>query len=276
MQEQRQSVRFKRPFLVTDYQDVDFEMPFTGLDVNLTGVSFWVPDAEFFLPGQALALRIRDEASGTEYELDSVEVIHLQPSEGQFICGCHITQVSSEQLLAHQRLVVMNDDQNAQSSMAASDAHEFDFNEQGSSMSVNPADYQQAGFALNLAVEEVTAGQQADEGAWSSAMQGLQALATELSAPQQAMLLEALKALGQLQHHQESRNEQVLALSLLAKMLVHTPNNEDERLSWQKLIRDFETRFLDERILLAYDLMHQGLEAGQALQESEAQIENSE
>lgn len=67
-----------------------------------------------------------------------------------------------------------------------------------------------------------------------------------------------------------------MALSLLAKMLVHTPEKEADRLAWQTLIRDFETRFLDERLLLAYDLMHQGLEAGEALARASEEIKLEE
>jgi hypothetical protein len=82
-----------------------------------------------------------------------------------------------------------------------------------------------------------------------------------------------LTRLTQLQSSQEERNEQVLALSLLAKMLIHSPSASEDRLAWQTLIRDFETQFLSERLLFAYDLMHQGLEAREALAQAEKQIE---
>jgi hypothetical protein len=47
--EQRQSSRFSRPFLVTDYEDETFSEPFEGFDVNLTGLSFgWIMPICFF------------------------------------------------------------------------------------------------------------------------------------------------------------------------------------------------------------------------------------
>jgi hypothetical protein len=271
MSEQRQSVRFKRRFLVTDYQDEAFELAFDGWNVNLTGLSFIVPDKEMFLPGQPLALRVRSFETNEDYALDSVEVVHLREQDGLVICGCHITQMSNEQLLAHQR-VAMLDPFSVDESLAFSQMDEFSFDEQGSSLSSDVADYHQAGFALNLAVEEVTAGLQTDETSWAGLLQALESLAASLAPSQAVSVNHLIQGFKQLHQQQETRNEQVLALSLLAKMLVHTPSTQEDRLSWQTLIRDFETRFLDERLLLAYDLMHQGLEAREALNEAERQL----
>lgn len=271
MSEQRQSVRFPRKFLVTDYQDENFEYAFEGVDVNLTGLSFLLPDAELFLPGQPLALRVRATDIAENYALDSVEIVHIQQRDDQIICGCHITQVSSDQLLAHHRLVMQNEAA-ADASMAVSELREFDFNQQSSSLSPQPGDYQQASFALNLAVEELTGGVQSDEGHWLGLTQGLEGLLSHLKQDEQKQVLSLIESFKRFHQQQESRNEQVLALSLLAKMLVHTPATEADRLAWQTLIRDFETRFLDERLLLAYDLMHQGLEAREALVEAENQL----
>ena len=73
--EQRQSSRFSRPFMVTDYEDKTFSASFEGFDVNLTGLSFWLDDAELFLPGQQVSLRIKNTAADEVYCLESVEVI---------------------------------------------------------------------------------------------------------------------------------------------------------------------------------------------------------
>lgn len=262
--DQRQSSRFDRRFIVTDYQDEHFEFAFEGLDVNLTGLSFWVSDSELFMPGQSLALRVRAEDTQEFYALDSVEVVHLREQDGLVLCGCHITQVSSDQLLAHHRLVMLTEAA-AEVSMADSDLREFDFNNQTSVMSTQVGDYQQAAFALNLAVEELTSGVQQDEQAWLGFEHSLQDLLSQLEQDEQQRVLSLIQGFKRFHQQQESRNEQVLALSLLAKMLVHTPETQADRLAWQTLIRDFETRFLDERLLLAYDLMHQGLEAAEAL-----------
>lgn len=271
MSEQRQSSRFSRQFLVTDYQDEHFELAFEGWDVNLTGLSFWVNDPDLFMPGQMLALRVKAEDTAEMYALDSVEVVHLQERDGLVLCGCHIAQVTSDQLLAHHRLVMLNEAAASQS-MSDSELREFDFNQTGSSMSFQPADYQQASFALNLAVEELTGGVQSDEASWEALNHGLEDLLSEVDQDQQQSVLSLIAGFKRFHQSQESRNEQVLALSLLAKMLVHTPETEADRLSWQTLLRDFETRFLDERLLLAYDLMHQGLEAGEALQRANDQL----
>lgn len=273
MSEQRQSARFARRFLVTDYQDTDFRWAFDGVDVNLTGLSFKLDEPELFMPGQAMALRVRSEDTNELYELDSVEVVHIQQLNGEIICGCHITQVTSDQLLAHHRLVMLNEAA-ADASMSASELREFNFNEQGSSRSHQPGDYQQASFALNLAVEELTGGVQSDELGWNGLIEGLEDLLSQLPQDKQVHVLSLIEQFKRFHQTQESRNEQVLALSLLAKMLVHTPQDESERLNWQTLIRDFETRFLDERLLLAYDLMHQGLEAGEALARASEEIKH--
>ncbi|UQB43026.1 PilZ domain-containing protein [Thiomicrospira microaerophila] len=270
--EQRQSARFNRRFYVTDYEDTQFESGFEGVDVNLTGLSFLLPDAELFMPGQPLALRVKADEIGESYSLDSVEVVHLRQSEAGVMCGCHITQVSSDQLLAHHRLVMRNDAE-AQQAMAVSELHEFNFNNQTSPLSSQLADYQQASFALNLAVEELTSGVQLDEQHWQTLEQGLGALIKSLADQQKQAVLQLLEMVSGFQRQQETRNQQVLALSLLAKMMVHSPQGDKERLEWQTLVRDFETNFLDERLLLAYDLMHQGLEAGEALERAKEQIE---
>lgn len=270
--DQRQSARFNRQFFVTDYQDEAFEFGFHGADVNLTGLSFWLPDPEMFMPGQPLALRIKADDIGESYTLDSVEVVHLRESDKGVMCGCHITQVSSDQLLAHHRLVMLNDAE-AQQAMAASELHEFNFNNQTSPLSSQLADYQQASFALNLAVEELTSGVQLDEQHWQTLEQGLGGLMQSLSDDQKQAVLQLLEMVSGFQRQQESRNQQVLALSLLAKMMVHSPQGDKERLEWQTLVRDFETNFLDERLLLAYDLMHQGLEAGEALERAKEQMD---
>jgi hypothetical protein len=188
MSEQRQSARFPRRFLVTDYQDEAFAWAFPGLDVNLTGLSFKLDDPELFIPGQSMALRVRSEDTHELYELDSVEVVHIQQLDGEIICGCHITQVTSDQLLAHHRLVMLNE-QAADQSMSVSELREFDFNERGSARSFQPGDYQQASFALNLAVEELTGGVQSDELGWNGLTQGLQDLLSHVPQDEQQRVL---------------------------------------------------------------------------------------
>ncbi|WP_232023530.1 hypothetical protein [Thiomicrorhabdus aquaedulcis] len=57
--EQRESSRFARPFWVTDHQDEAFSAPFEGFDVNLTGLSFWVEEADFFYQASILVCALK-------------------------------------------------------------------------------------------------------------------------------------------------------------------------------------------------------------------------
>jgi len=61
-------------------------------------------------------------------------------------------------------------------------------------------------------------------------------------------------------------NDSTVAFATLAKLLAHTPEDSADKLAWRTLIADFETRFLTETQQVAYDFMHQGLDATEAIE----------
>lgn len=260
--EQRQSHRFFRPFLVTDHEDVNFEAPFEGYDVNLTGLGFVVDSNDLFLPSQEVSLRVKNTETDEIYCLEGVEVIHLQESDmddGKFICGCHISKVTSNQLLAHHRLV-MTDAQTAVVSMQTSKLSEFNFVEDGSELSKDEADFQEASLALNLAVSQSERNQQEIE---RFILDVDSIMRTDAAADMK--LADLQKEFDAFKGHLGKMNESTIAFATLAKLLAHTPNKEQHRLAWKTLISDFETRFLTEEQQIAYDFMHQGLSAEEAI-----------
>lgn len=261
--EQRQSSRFSRPFCVTDHEDTQFALAFDGFDVNLTGLSFWVDEPDMFLPSQVLSLRTRNEENDEVYCLDGVEVIHLREVSGRFLCGCHISQVTSGQLLAHHRLV-MTDQHSALVSMQDSRLSEFNFVEQGSKLSMDEADFQEASMALNLAV--------AQSGVNLTEVNRFFDRADKifsLSLPATAKLIDLKEEFEDFKFQVQSLNETTLAFATLAKLLVHTPEAEQDRQDWKTLIADFENRFLSEKQQIAYDFMHQGMSAEEAIRLAE-------
>lgn len=265
--EQRQSSRFSRPFWVTDHQDERFSAPFEGFDVNLTGLSFWLDEADLFLPGQQISLRVKNAETAEEYCLEGVEVVHQRQEGERFLCGCHIAQVTSGQLLAHHR-IVMTDAHTAQSSMQSSQLSEFDFIEDGSILSLDQADFQEAGMALNLAVSQLKSNQ-----AWGNSL--LQQLKTSLNElPNHADVASHRAQLhsqfAQFTGYYAHISDTTVALAMLAKLLAHTPNAPTEKQAWKTLIADFENRFLSPEQQMAYDFMHQGLSADEALAMAQA------
>lgn len=260
--EQRQSSRFSRPFLVTDYEDAAFSAPFEGFDVNLTGLSFWLDDADFFLPGQQVSLRVKNSETGEVYCLESVEVIHQREAGERLLCGCHIAQVTSAQLLSHHR-IVMTDAKSALVSMQDSEIAEFDFLEDGSELSTDEADFQEASMALNLAVSQLQSSRQ-----WGFTL--LQDLEDSIHRAQDAKQgrvdIETLNDVFQrFSNYYSHMSDTTLSLGMLAKLLAHTPGEPSDRQAWKTLIADFENRFLTEQQQVAYDFMHQGLSADEAL-----------
>lgn len=264
--EQRESSRFLRPFQVTDNEDEFFSEPFEGFDVNLTGLSFWVDEADLFLPEQRISLRIKNVETDEVYCLESVEVVHLRAEDDRFLCGCHIVQVTSSQLLAHHR-IVMTDMNTALISMESSKVSEFDFVEDGSSLSTDQADFQEASMALNLAVSQLQSSRK-----WGSVL--LQDVEDIISGAQGDRIdFDALKRVfHQFSDYYDHMGETTVALGMLAKLLAHTPDAPEERQSWKTLISDFETRFLTEQQQVAYDFMHQGMNADEALKMAEAYL----
>ncbi|PLA73923.1 PilZ domain-containing protein [Hydrogenovibrio sp. SC-1] len=259
--EQRQSMRFERPFYVTNHEDETFSAAFEGADVNLTGLGFLVDDPDLFLPHQQLSLRVRNEQSDEVYCLEGVEVIHLRPDEsGQYLCGCHIAQVTSGQLLAHHRLV-MTDADTALVSMEASKLSEFNFLEDGSALSKDEADFQEASMALNLAVTQ-------SENNQKEVMRFLNAVDSLFDCPLDAetKLQELKEEFSDFRLYLQQMNDSTVAFATLAKLLAHTPDNTEDKLAWRTLIADFEARFLTEKQQVAYDFMHQGLDAVEALE----------
>lgn len=260
--EQRQSSRFSRPFMVTDYEDKSFSEPFEGFDVNLTGLSFWLDNADLFLPGQQISLRIKNTENNETYCLEGVEVIHQREAGERLLCGCHITQVTSAQLLAHHR-TVMTDAKSALISMRDSEITEFDFIDDGSALSTDQGDFQQASMALNLAVSQILSSRQ-----WGVTL--LQALEENIyraqDIKQEQVDIETLnKVFQQFSSHYTQMSDSTLSLGMLAKLLAHIPGEPSERQAWKTLIADFENRFLTEQQQMAYDFMHQGLSADEAL-----------
>lgn len=261
--EQRQSSRFSRPFCVTDHEDTEFALAFDGFDVNLTGLSFWVDEPDMFLPSQVLSLRTRNEQSEEVYCLEGVEVIHLREVGGRFLCGCHISQVTSEQLLAHHRLV-MTDEQSALVSMQDSTLSEFNFVEDGSKLSTDEADFQEASMALNLAVAQSEANLREVKRFLERADKTF-----TMSLPAAAKLIDLKEDFEDFKFHVKTMNETTLAFATLAKLLAHTPEAAQDRQAWKTLIADFENRFLSEKQQIAYDFMHQGMSADEAIRLAE-------
>ncbi|WP_019556143.1 PilZ domain-containing protein [Thiomicrorhabdus arctica] len=260
--EQRQSSRFPRSFLVTDHDDETFSEPFEGFDVNLTGLSFWLDDADLFLPGQQVSLRIKNTETDEIYCLERVEVVHQRASGERLLCGCHITQVSSAQLLSHHR-IVMTDAKSALVSMQNSEMTEFDFIDDGSALSTDEGDFQEASMALNLAVSQLQSSRQ-----WGSTL--LQDLEDSIKhaqgAKQGQVDIETLnEVFQQFSRYYNHMSDTTLSLGMLAKLLAHTPDDLGDRQGWKTLIADFENRFLTEQQQVAYDFMHQGLSADEAL-----------
>lgn len=257
--EQRQSARFSRPFLVTDHEDVGFNDAFEGFDVNLTGLGFIIDTDDLFLPDQTISLRIKNQQTEEVYCLEGVEVVHLQPKSGHFVCGCHISKVTSHQLLAHHRLV-MTDAQTALVSMQTSKLAEFNFVEEGSELSRDEADFQEASLALNLAVSH-SEGHQREVETFILEIEDI----FRQDIPDSMKLTEIRDEFEDFKVYLSQMNYSTIAFTTLAKLLAHTPNRAEDRFAWKTLISDFESRFLTEEQQVAYDFMHQGMDAQEAI-----------
>lgn len=267
--EQRQSYRVTRHFEVTDFDDVSFSEPFAGNDVNLTGLSFWVDEADWFLPEQEISLRVRNTDSGETFCLDSLKVVHIQPHDGRYLCGCHIQQVTSSQLLSHHRLVI-TDAKAAKVSLLGSEMSEFNFIEDGSPISTDTADLQEASMALDLAVAEMQHNQLEGE---QSLAEILQHLKWQNQSDPAVINLQQ-----QLEHFEQFFRQvghSVMALSILAKLIAHTPADEADKKSWKTMLSDFENRFLSEKLQVAFDFMHQGLDPKEALINADKVLQES-
>jgi len=260
--EQRQSARFSRTFLVTDHEDEGFDLPFQGYDVNLTGLSFWIADADLFIPNQQVSLRIKNLDNDETYCLEGVEVVHQRQESGKILCGCHIAQVTSSQLLSHHRMV-MSDRVSAQTSLQNSEISEFNFIEEGSPLSADQADYQEASMALNLAVSELQSGRQLGQSLLLEMKHSLSQIKDSQLKQELAGLFEEFGSAY------SAMTETTLALGMLAKLLAHTPNSSADKQAWKTMIADFEGRFLTEEQQIAYDFMHQGLSAEEAIIQAE-------
>lgn len=267
--EQRQSARFDRPFQVTNHEDETFSVAFEGADVNLTGLGFFVEDPDLFLPQQHLSLRVRNEQTDETYCLEGVEVVHLRTDDdGRILCGCHISQVTSGQLLAHHRLV-MTDAETALVSMESSELSEFNFIEDGSELSTDEADFQEASMALNLAVTQSEHNQKEVE-RFVDSVESI----FHNHLPAAAKLMDVKEEFDDFKVYLRQMNESTIAFATLAKLLAHTPEKEEDKLAWKTLISDFETRFLSEEQQVAYDFMHQGLDAKEALEVANEYLKN--
>lgn len=268
--EQRQSARFSRPFLVTDHEDIAFSDAFEGFDVNLTGIGFVVDSEDLFLPEQLISLRVKNAQTDEIYCLEGVEVIHMEAKENKFICGCHISKVTSNQLLAHHRLV-MTDANTALVSMETSKLSEFNFVEDGSELSQDEADFQEASLALNLAVSHSEKNQHEVE----KFIDQIEDIFRQ-DLPAAAKLMDIKEEFEDFKTYLRNMNQSTIAFTTLAKLLAHTPNKSEDRLAWKTLVSDFESRFLSEKQQVAYDFMHQGLDADEAIKIAQDYLKEEE
>lgn len=259
MSEQRQSVRFDREFLVTDHEDESFAEPFVGHDVNLTGLSFWVENADWFLPGQVISLRLKNLENSEEYCLDGVEVVHLQNHGDRILCGCHISHVSSSQLLAHHRTVVV-DDWMAHQVTQSSALEDFDFDEEGATCTENLSDFQELIMVSLLQYEQL----KKDYGLNKRLLSEMQTFiaSTSHSEFNREVFSEHFSQLESMHH---GIFQQQLSWGLFAKLLAFTPKDKADRQAWQTMIADFEALHLSEKQQVAFDFMHQGTPARKAL-----------
>lgn len=271
-QEQRQSARFVRHFAVTDHEDEQFSEPFEGLDVNLTGLSFWVDDPDWFLPGQQISLRIKNLDNNEVYCLDGVEVIHLQNRDMRVLCGCHITHVSSAQLLAHHRTVVV-DEQSANLIHPNSAVDEFDFDEEGTPSTENLADLQALIMVSLLQFEQLKKDVRQSKRLFKEIQTHIESFGLSdvlnlqtHSAETPSQSLEALmETLRHLEFEHDQMFTQQIAWNLFAKLLAFSPEDKAQRQVWQTMIADFEALYLSEKQQIAFDFMHQGVSARKAL-----------
>lgn len=267
--EQRQSHRVPRHFEVTDFDDLEFSEPFTGYDVNLTGLSFWVDEADWFLPEQEISLRVRNLESGETFCLESLKVVHIQANDGRYLCGCHIKQVTSSQLLSHHRLVI-TDAKAADVSLHGSEMSEFNFIEEGSPISTDCADLQEASMALDLAVAEMQYNQQEGEQNLAEILQQL-----KWQEKGDASFPAVQYQLEQFEQFFRQVGHSAMALSILAKLIAHTPADDEDKKAWKTMLSDFENRFLGEKLQIAFDFMHQGLSPREALSNAEKVLQES-
>lgn len=80
------------------------------------------------------------------------------------------------------------------------------------------------------------------------------------------------KMFQQFSKYYEHMSDTTIALGMLAKLLAHTPNDPTDRQAWKTLVADFESRFLTEEQQIAYDFMHQGLSAEEAIKLAESYL----
>lgn len=264
--EQRQSSRFSRPFLVTNLEDSDFSSPFEGYDVNLTGLSFWVDDGDLFLPGQVVSVCVKNTENDEIYCLEGIEVVHQRQQGERLLCGCHISQVTSTQLLAHHR-TLMTDESTALVSMQNTRLNEFDFVEDGSELSADEADYQEASMALNLAVSQLQMGKE-----WGASLLKDIADTLQVANNETVDVAEIQNLFQHFTKYYDQMSDTTVALAMLAKLLAHTPDNPVDKQAWKTLIADFESRFLTEQQQIAYDFMHQGMSAEEAMKLAESYL----
>ncbi|WP_319381643.1 PilZ domain-containing protein [Thiomicrorhabdus sp.] len=258
--EMRRSKRLRRGFWVSE-DDMAFEVPFLGHDVNLTGLSFWVESAEHFLPGQRINLWLRNAVTDEIYNLEEVDVISVRQVGDLFLCGCHISQVSSEQLLAHSRLL---SSQNQQAKEVTIDSfNEFNLVSPLNQLTQDSAEIEDAAMALDLAMVQ-----------WSEQHKIGDFLLQDLKSVIGLVEPDLVESIEHFCDFYVSSQNQSLALLTLAKLLIHSPESSQEKLEWQGFLADFEARYVSKTLQVAYDYMHQGMSAEEALQQSQQDLED--
>ena len=126
-------------------------------------------------------------------------------------------------------------------------------------------------MALNLAVSQL----QMDK-AWGAGL--LKDIADTLQVTNNETL-DVSEIQNLFQHftqYYEQMSDTTVALAMLAKLLAHTPDNPTDKQSWKTLIADFESRFLTEKQQVAYDFMHQGISAEEAMKLADSYLAENE
>ncbi|MBF6058266.1 MULTISPECIES: PilZ domain-containing protein [Thiomicrorhabdus] len=259
-EELRQSKRLRRGFWVSE-DDMSFDIPFLGHDVNLTGLSFWLESAEHFLPGQRINLWLRNAVSDETYNLEAVEVISVRQVGDLYLCGCHIAQVGSEQLLAHSRLL---SSQNQKAKEVSIDSfNEFNLVSPLNQLTQDLSEIEDAAMALDLAMVQ-----------WSEQHRIGDFLLKDLKSVISLVEPDLVESIEHFCDFYASSQNQSLALLTLAKLLIHSPDSPNEKLEWQGFLADFEARYVNKTLQIAYDYMHQGMSAEEALLQSKQDLED--
>ena len=225
----RHSERLEIDFVISDLSGEDFEHCFQGVNLSLTGLAFKTDDVDMFLPEQHLHLWVKNLVSGEVYELSDVVIAHVQSDpEGCCLCGCHIRNMSSDQLISHSRHLGHGGTSGINPSALAipESLEDFHFDLNLHHLTQQSSDIQEVAMLMEVAINSLR----------FEEAQGCQ-----------------------------SRDD-LLALLNLAKLIMHRSVDGDEASSeWQRLISNFENHYLSPRLQSLYDYLHQGIAIDEAV-----------